>query len=166
MAPSSTIAVSLIPIDFGGKGVYASYTLYARRWPATLVLTVPRSYLGIPPGNSPNARTAEKLPKFGRQMASKARNSGIFAAMRPMTAFDPNPPVELGTDDRRFPEVKRTVPKGFRVAGPRPERPLKFRPGKDCNGLVTGRRLGYMNECRLSAFHGRQRQRERIWSQH
>jgi len=34
----------------------------------------------------------------------------------------------------------------------RPERPSKFRPDNDCNGLVTGRRLGYMNERRLSDF--------------
>ncbi len=32
----------------------------------------------------------------------------------------------------------------------RPERPLQFRPGNDCNGLVTGRRLGNLNERRFS----------------
>jgi len=50
------------------------------------------------------------------------------------------PPVEFTTDDRRLPEVERTVPKGFRVAGPRPERPLAHIANCVRCVLVTGHR--------------------------
>jgi len=69
-----------------------------------------------------------------------------------MAATDTNSMVELTADDRRLSEVERTDPKDFRVAGPRPELPLEIQPGSDCNGVVTGRRLGNLPERQLSDF--------------
>ncbi len=57
------------------------------------------------------------------------------------SAYYTNPTVELSTDDRRLPEVERKVPKGFRVAGLRPERPLEDRTDYVRYGLLTSHLL-------------------------
>jgi len=57
-----------------------------------------------------------------------------------MAGIYTNPTVELSTDDRRLPEVEQTVPKGFRVAGPRPELPLAHIADCVRCALVTGHR--------------------------
>ena len=63
-----------------------------------------------------------------------------------------NRTVELSTNDRRLPEVERKVPKGFRVAGLRPERPLANIADCVRCALVTGHWPAKRSERLLSDF--------------